>query len=241
MHVHLSTVDSTNTVARELLKDTPFVVVSADHQTAGRGRSGKKWEGDPSANVYISFAQRVNNTVETAYVVASMAYPTLAVASVLRTLAPEITVRIKYPNDLQVQTDKGWSKIAGILTEHEFEGSRCVATIIGIGINVQQTVFPETISQPCTSLQLQNVHVATETVRSYIIDRMFQYSQMSPSDAIDEWTKELRLTGNNIRVLDSDDVWVVEQLLDDGRLLIRNTTTFLERIIDNGDSIRYID
>jgi len=241
MHIHLSSVDSTNTVARELLKDLPFVIVSADYQTAGRGRGGKTWEGDSDTNVYISFAHRVGAMVETAYMVASMGYPTLAVATALRTLAPELSVRVKYPNDVQIKAERGWSKIAGILTEHEFEGSKCVATIIGIGINVQQTVFPETISQPCTSLLLHGVHVSAEKVRSCIIDQMSQYSKLAPSDAVVEWKNELRLIGNNIQVVGSSEIWVVEQLLDDGRLLIRNTTTLLERIIDNGDSIRYID
>jgi BirA family biotin operon repressor/biotin-[acetyl-CoA-carboxylase] ligase len=241
MHIHLSSVNSTNTVARELLKDQPFVIVSADHQTAGRGRGGKTWEGDSGANVYISFAHRVSSVVETTYVVASMAYPTLAVSTAIRSLAPEMLVRIKYPNDVQVRVEQGWSKIAGILTEHEFEGSRCVATIIGIGINVRQTVFPETISQPCTSLLLHNVDVSAEKVRCRIIDEMFVYSQMAPFDAVAAWNKELRLIGKSIQVIGSADVWIVEQLLDDGRLLIRNSTTLLERIIDNGDSIRYID
>jgi biotin-(acetyl-CoA carboxylase) ligase len=49
---HLPRVTSTNDYARELLRTYPYVLVSAQHQTAGRGRKGRAWIGDHGANIY---------------------------------------------------------------------------------------------------------------------------------------------------------------------------------------------
>ncbi len=83
--------------------------------------------------------------------------------------------------------------------------------------------------------------MSAEAVRQIIIDKMFHYSSMAAHVAVMDWHRELRLIGQHIHLVDDTDIWIVEQMLDDGRLLIRNITTLLERIIDNGDSIRYID
>lgn len=241
MRIHLSSVDSTNTVAKELLRDYPFVIVSADKQTAGRGRNGRTWEGDEGANVYISFAYRHDAKVDALYIAASMAFPTLATRATIQKLAPNIETRIKYPNDIQLRDEKGWSKVSGILTEHEFEGQRCTTTTIGIGINVQQTVFPDTIQQPCTSLWLRDCCISVDVVRDALISEMQKHAAMTPSNLLEEWKRELDLQGRLVFLVGSDDTWVVERILEDGRLAVRDNETKQQRIIDNGDSLRYID
>lgn len=241
MVLHLSTVDSTSTVAKALLENYEAVIVSADHQTGGRGRNGKSWVGDPGANVYISFGYRHQNPVPQEYILSAMAFPTLAVVDVVREHLPESVVRIKYPNDVQAQTESGWAKLSGILVEHEFEGSRCIATTIGIGINVGQMSFPDTINQPCTSLSLQGSHVSPAQIREHLIHRMVHYSALHPGIVNDLWNREVGLLGKHVYCVESSDTWIVEQILPDGRLLVRSTISHQERTIDNGDTIRYLD
>ena len=241
MVLHLSTVDSTSSVAKALLENYEAVIVSADHQTGGRGRNGKSWLGDPGANVYISFGYRHVHPVAQEYLLAAMAFPTLAVVDVVREHLPEVPIRIKYPNDIQANIETGWAKLSGILVEHEFEGSRCVSTTIGIGINVGQTTFPDTINQSCTSITLQGSHVSPAQIRELLIQRMVHYSALHPRIVNDLWTNEIGLVGKYIYCLESPDTWIVEQILPDGRLLVRSTISHQERTIDNGDTIRYLD
>lgn len=241
MLLHLSTVDSTSSVAKALLENYEAVIVSADHQTGGRGRNGKSWIGDPGANVYISFGYRHTQPITQDYLLSAMAFPTLAVVDVIREQLLDCTVRVKYPNDIQALTETGWAKLSGILVEHEFEGSRCISTTVGIGINVEQTTFPDTINQPCTSLALQGSHVSPAQIREQLIQRMVHYSALHPGFAKDLWFKEIGLIGKYVYCVGSSDTWIVEQILPDGRLLVRSTISHQERTIDNGDTIRYLD
>ena len=241
MILHLSSVDSTSSVAKQLLQDYDQVVVSADAQTAGRGRNGKTWEGAPKENLYISFGRRHGEQTNPSTVVASMCYPALAVLATVRTLSPDILYRLKYPNDIQAQTTAGWAKISGILIEHEFVGSTCLTTTIGIGINVRQTVFPDTISQNCTSLLLQDVDVAIDVVRSELQQHMAFYAAIDHATIFQMWCRELQLEGRTIRIADTEHVWIVQLVQPDGRLLVQNTVSHEQRIIDNGDTIRYDD
>jgi BirA family biotin operon repressor/biotin-[acetyl-CoA-carboxylase] ligase len=239
--LHLSTVDSTSSVAKALLENYEAVIVSADYQTGGRGRNGKSWVGDPGANVYISFGYRHAQPVTQAYLLSAMAFPTLAVIDVVREHIPTKSIRIKYPNDIQVNTDHGWAKISGILVEHEFEGARCVATTIGIGLNVGQKTFPDTINQPCTSINLQGSNVSSAKIREQLVQRMVEYAGMHPGIVNDRWNKELGVVGKLVYLQGDSDTWIVEQILPDGRLLVRSSISHQERTVDNGDSIRYFD
>lgn len=241
MHIHLSTVDSTNNVVKAMLRDYSSVIVTADEQTAGRGRNGKEWVGDANANVYASFGTRHTQQPTQDYLVAAMAYPSLAVYALLRTLDDSIQIRLKYPNDIQVNTQDGWAKIAGVLIEHEFVGSRCTATTIGVGINVRQLAFPATITQLCTSLLAQGIDVSVAEVRNSLLAWVNHFSQQPHSDVLQEWWSALHIEDKEIEVRGSSDIWKLERLMDDGRLLVRSITTLEERIIDNGDTIRYND
>lgn len=241
MILHLSSVDSTSSVAKQLLQDYDQVVVSADAQTAGRGRNGKTWEGAPKENLYISFGRRHGEQTNPSTVVASMCYPALAVLATVRTLSPDILYRLKYPNDIQAQTTAGWAKISGILIEHEFVGSTCLTTTIGIGINVRQTVFPDTITQPCTSLLAQNVDVSVRTVLEVLHRHMSNGAVVNHTDLYQRWLCELELQGTEVHIVGSEHTWNVCSVEEDGRLLVQNTVTHEQRVIDNGDTIRYID
>jgi BirA family biotin operon repressor/biotin-[acetyl-CoA-carboxylase] ligase len=109
--VHLTEVGSTQDIARELPIGS---IVVADHQTAGRGRLGRRWQTPPGTALLASFVLR-------AHPLASLA------AGVAAAEACGPDVRLKWPNDLLV----GEAKVGGILVETA--AGRC---IVGIGINL---------------------------------------------------------------------------------------------------------
>ena len=131
-------IDSTNTYVREQARDgTPEgLVVVADHQTAGRGRLGRRWESPPGVSLLASVLLRPNIDP------ADLHLCTTAVALAAMDACQEVAgvgAVLKWPNDLLVDG----AKLAGILAEAEFAGADLAAVVVGIGINVGWPGPPE--------------------------------------------------------------------------------------------------
>jgi BirA family biotin operon repressor/biotin-[acetyl-CoA-carboxylase] ligase len=144
---HYRELESTNLQASALLSsritDLPFVVC-ADYQTGGRGQGSNRWESERSANLLCSYVIFPHDLKIKDYFNLSV-MASLAVAGCLDEFCNE--TRIKWPNDVFASG----GKIAGILIENAFQGESIQRSIIGIGINVNQTRFPE-FSYPAASL-----------------------------------------------------------------------------------------
>jgi BirA family transcriptional regulator, biotin operon repressor / biotin---[acetyl-CoA-carboxylase] ligase len=122
-------------------------VFGAEAQTRGRGRRGSAWVSSPGQGLWFSVLLRPQLDAER---VAGLAL--CAGLAVRAAVAPRVTaqVGVKWPNDVLANE----RKLAGILTESQLSGSKITSVIVGIGINVEQTAFPEPISGIATSLSL---------------------------------------------------------------------------------------
>lgn len=140
MIYHFDTVGSTNDVAR----DTQYRdgdIVWADFQTAGRGQRGHTWESRAGENLTFSVV------LEPHFLPIAEQFMLLeAVALALSDFFAEVGVgtKIKWTNDIYV----GNRKAVGILIEHNYSGGKLSRTIVGIGINVNQTEFSADIPNP---------------------------------------------------------------------------------------------
>ncbi|MBK9265535.1 MAG: biotin--[acetyl-CoA-carboxylase] ligase [Polyangiaceae bacterium] len=155
---------STNDDARQAAaKGAPHgAVFLAESQTRGRGRSGHSWHSPAGENLYLSAVLRPN--------IPPMALPPLTlvigvcVARVVdEALGAEGRARIKWPNDVYVGEDK----LAGILVETSLRGSAVDAVVVGIGINVHTTVFPDNLR--ATSLRLLGARVTDRSVLAALL------------------------------------------------------------------------
>lgn len=241
--VHFPVVTSTNDYARELLQDHELVCVTANHQTMGRGRNGKVWHGDYGSNVYMSFGIQHQPTAlatvsRSPYVY--MAMGALAVQSVIAEIAPELEVRLKYPNDVQVLDKGSWKKICGVLVENEFVGMVCTSTVIGIGINVQQQHFDNTIEQPCTSLHLMGVNCMSARVTELARHTFLELLNTPNESIISSWKNSIGIL-QHIELQSEAGVWQMKDIQPDGRLLVQNINTQMEKVISDGSTLRYID
>jgi len=153
-------IDSTNEEAKRLLregKSPPFYVV-AEEQTQGKGQQSRKWISH-RGGLYISIVLGEEYGIPTALLSATL--------SVQRLLIPYIPdIKIRFPNDLITKN----KKIAGILIE---KGNSF--TIFGIGINVNQKIFPEEIREKATSLYLitgekYNIREIEEGILKHLLD-----------------------------------------------------------------------
>lgn len=139
-------IDSTNTKAKELGEAgaSHGTLVVADRQVAGKGRRGRSWSSPAGENIYMTILLRPKmQPVKAPMLTLVMAY---SVALAMQTY--DIEVGIKWPNDLVVNG----KKVCGILTEMSTEIDFINYVIIGTGINVGTSRFPEEISQTATSL-----------------------------------------------------------------------------------------
>jgi BirA family biotin operon repressor/biotin-[acetyl-CoA-carboxylase] ligase len=109
-------------------------IIRADHQTAGRGQPGNKWESEQGKNLLISIILYPSMVRPEDQFIISM---TLSLG-ILDFLEPKIQkCSIKWPNDIYAGNDK----IAGILIENSLSGPRISFSVAGIGLNVNQTDF----------------------------------------------------------------------------------------------------
>ncbi len=238
---HLPDVTSTNDYAKELLGTYPYVLVTARHQTRGRGRKGRAWEGESGVNVYCSIGLRHGQDVSMEEAASFMARGALAVLDALRGRCPGVSFRMKYPNDIHAKTPAGWAKISGILVEHEYLGQRLQTTVVGIGVNVAQTTFAETITQPCTSLALLGVHADVTDIVQRIKHAFSENRQRTSREIYGRWNEELCASAVWVRVAGEEGRWMIVRVADDGRLVIRHEVSHTERMVSDGDTLRYED
>ncbi|WP_417557840.1 biotin--[acetyl-CoA-carboxylase] ligase [Mesoflavibacter zeaxanthinifaciens] len=136
--IKLNAIDSTNLFLRSLSIDTnveDFTVVVAKHQTKGRGQMGTVWSSQDAKNLTFSVFKRFDNLKLDQHFVISMV-ASLAVINTLKKLnLPKLSV--KWPNDI-LSANK---KICGILIENVIKQNNVAATVVGIGLNVNQVNF----------------------------------------------------------------------------------------------------
>jgi BirA family transcriptional regulator, biotin operon repressor / biotin---[acetyl-CoA-carboxylase] ligase len=141
--IKLDTVDSTNNYAATLLNETKVVngtVVLAKNQTQGKGQMGNVWHVEPNTNLTFSIVlSDVKIPVNKQFLLSVWA--TASISQFLE-LHCNIANTIKWPNDILTTNTK---KICGILIENSLRGDKISNAIVGVGLNVNQTVFPDGI------------------------------------------------------------------------------------------------
>lgn len=148
--VYLAEVDSTNNYLKNLLQEgdpKEGVVVMADYQTGGRGQRGNSWFSSKGDNLLFSLLLTPTMVKANEQFILSRIV-SLAVKKMLDPFLKEI--RIKWPNDIYCQD----RKIAGMLIENDLDGTRMVHSVVGIGINVNQSSFPDHLPNPVSMRQI---------------------------------------------------------------------------------------
>jgi BirA family transcriptional regulator, biotin operon repressor / biotin---[acetyl-CoA-carboxylase] ligase len=133
--LHLRSTDSTNERAKELAAQgaTHGTLVTADMQTAGRGRQGRSWHAAPGEALLMSLVLRQTTEL----------LPIAAAVAVAEAVGPE--AMIKWPNDILVEG----RKVAGILIERRQHQDW---TVLGIGVNVAVKQLPPELAETAGSL-----------------------------------------------------------------------------------------
>ena len=156
MIYHFDITSSTNDDARDE-KYREGDVVWADFQTAGRGQRGHEWHSRKGENLTFSVV------LEPSFVpIAEQFSVSEVVALSLVDMLAEygIEAKIKWTNDIYV----GDKKLVGILIEHSLSSASLRRTVVGIGINVNQTDFDASLPNPVSMAQLLGGELDAEGV-----------------------------------------------------------------------------
>jgi len=177
-------VTSTNDVAIELAHAGALVgtIVVASRQTRGKGRRGRTWLDEPGSNILMS-AVLAENRPPSEYSQLSFT-ASLAVAELLRSKCG-LPAEIKWPNDVVVRG----RKIAGILVEIALTRVGSTA-VVGIGLNVRQTSFPDEIADIATSIALQGGSCTdVDELIEALTESLFSIIETSFEEILARWRK----------------------------------------------------
>lgn len=219
-----STNDEALTRARSGATGPLWVVTS--HQTGGRGRRGRTWQG-PRGNLAASLLIRIPQPV---YVSATLGFVAgLSLSDALAACAPQATssnggiaLELKWPNDMIA----GGAKFVGILLESETASDGHTAIVVGIGVNVASA--PEGMPYPATCLGDLGWTITAESVFEALSDawvkRFAQWDEGRGMATIrDAWLSRAAGVGGPVSVaLGNRDIRGVFESIDaDGRLIVR--------------------
>jgi BirA family biotin operon repressor/biotin-[acetyl-CoA-carboxylase] ligase len=146
-------VKSTNDIASSIAESTQSegTIVTAEQQTKGKGRLGRSWHSPLKVGIYLSIILKPKFEPESAPAISVMT--AFALAETLKEFT-DARIQIKWPNDVMLNG----KKTAGILTELSAEKNIINYLVVGVGINVNQTVddFPVELKEIATSIRRVN-------------------------------------------------------------------------------------
>ena len=229
-------VDSTNTAAAEQarLGAGEGLCIIAGEQTAGRGRHGRTWVSPPGSGLYLSIVLRPR--IEPRYLPLITLMSGVAVCDTLVGLG--LKPDIKWVNDILVNE----RKISGILAE-TVETNIGLAVVVGIGINLTGSNFPEEISELATSIEQETLVKADAGELASALTRYLAYfyeilnNRSGPSEIIGHWRQRSSyFSGKSVRVTISDGGFtgVTDGLEDNGALRVK-TLDGSVKIVQAGD------
>lgn len=165
-HLHFETIDSTNTYLKDNYQShEDMTFVSADHQTKGRGRSGRIWHDDEKKDLMFSLLLKDELLLDKFGSVSIVSAYTIL--EVLKEYSDK-DITIKWPNDVYVDG----KKICGILLE-AVSDDRLKCLVVGIGVNLNSVEFNNEYLRTPTSLKLETgKDIDIEEFQSKVFDKL---------------------------------------------------------------------
>lgn len=173
-----STMDEAAKLASEGVPD--FTVVIAESQDSGRGRNGRQWVSAPGG-IYCSIILRPDVEPELCFRINFMVSAVLS--SFLRD-AYGIDAACKWPNDILA----GGGKLAGMISDSVFEGSKIKYMVIGLGINVNNVLSE--VGQPVSSMR--NILGNEVSRRNFFDGFLLRLEKAYPKLSSTDWIAETR-------------------------------------------------
>lgn len=216
--IKLDAIGSTNDFLKDLAQKeqlSDYTVVSTQHQTRGRGQRSNTWKAEAGKNLTVSVL-KLNSRVKSTEQFRISIHAGLAVIDLLEQYKiPDLA--LKWPNDIM----SGGRKICGILIENSLRGHKLVHSIIGIGLNVNQEIFPD-LPNAISMNQITGGFVNIDELSLHLRNAIKKEFELNEEQAWDKLKEryEARLYGK--------DKWVTFK--DNGRVI----NGLIQGILPNG-------
>lgn len=221
-------IDSTNRYAREeagtLWNESggaEVVAVTALNQTAGRGQRGNVWSSACGENLLVSILVKpCSLNIKEQFRLSQV----ISLAALHAMEHYGMAAEIKWPNDIYV----GKRKLAGILVEIDCEAAKVEKAVIGVGLNVNQCLFPEMDRVPVSMAMLGGREYCIEEVRDKLLESFLYYYDMLERGVSLDKEYMRRLKGYMLPMQYSDGKSLFEAVIKDvepnGALCLERTT-----------------
>lgn len=202
-------------------------VIVADKQNKGKGRLGKSWYS-PDGGLWFSVILRPQNL---------LVFPIIAGVAVCEAIKEMgLKTQIKWPNDILVKN----RKVAGILAELVDK-----TVILGIGLNLNITEFPEEIKDSATSILMEtgkpfNKDKALQVLFRKIEEKHQTLENGNVPTLLDEWRKLSTTLGKKVTITTPKEALQGKaiDIDEDGALLLETLSGSIEKIIAGECSLK---
>lgn len=228
-HQHIEESESTNQILwerSELEHVSDFYCLSTGFQTRGKGQGENSWESEKDKNILMSFVVYPQN-LHAADAFQLSRWVSLSIVTYLTQKGVK-SVSIKWPNDIYV----GNRKICGILIQNAIMGSFISKSLIGIGLNLNQTKFLSNAPNPVSLSLITNLqyHVLGEIeVLMNQLQKSYREIWESPVKLVNEYHRNLyQLNEMREYIIENEPILASIQGVDEfGRLILlhQNQTT----------------
>lgn len=166
--IKLDATSSTNDYLKRLMTTQVvenFTVVTTENQTSGRGQMGSVWTSEAGKNLTMSLLVK-DVLTDTHQIFDLNVAVSVAVIQALKELGiPD--VKVKWPNDIM----SGTFKLGGILIENSFKSDGEIVSVVGIGLNINQTNF-DNLPQASSILNQKNYAYPIDYVRDELLKHL---------------------------------------------------------------------
>ncbi len=185
--IRFDEIASTNEYAKNLRTSGEDVVVLAKRQTGGKGTKGRSFSSNDGGVYLTKVCFYSNFLAKDAFLI--MARTAVAVCKTLEDFS--LSPKIKWANDLFVSG----KKICGILIENVFSGNKITRSIIGVGLNVNNSL-PEELGKIATTMQLEkNEPLDFQAVESKLL------AYLNEEFSMDEYLKRVGYLNEEVTFL----------------------------------------
>ena len=188
--IKLDAIDSTNSYLKKILSNkdvSDSTIVTAKFQTKGKGQLGANWESEDSKNLIFSIYKKdLGIKVKDQFII-SIIVSLALIKTLKKNNLPNL--RIKWPNDIMSEN----KKICGILIENIVKEKHIKHAVIGIGLNVNQTIFDNLPNASSIKKITGNTHNKDEILKELAnnINRSFEMIYSFSSEIIFKKYEEL--------------------------------------------------
>ena len=226
-YLHFDEIDSTNSYLKNSYKLlNSFTFVSADYQSAGKGRNDRIWFSNPGENLMFSLLIKDENLLKK---FSSLSIISAAIIAELIESLGIKDVTIKWPNDVFIKN----KKICGVL----LEGQILEYLVIGVGLNVNQKSFPDGLRKPATSLSLElNKDLNVNEIKEQLFSQMTkELSALNSHKYLEYFKNHNYLENKRVRALVNNQPFIGEVIGIDDNFFLQIKTGDMLLHIDSGE------